>query len=142
MGPKSNTVRRPTCFPDGATSPASLSQDPGPCLSRTSSEGDSHETSPVPTRSARAAPGRGGRAASRTGAISPQELETFAAKVTEGEASLEAARASAETARLNLEFCRITSPIDGKVGRALRTVGNLVSQDQTMLTTLVSVAPM
>jgi multidrug efflux system membrane fusion protein len=36
----------------------------------------------------------------------------------------------------------VKSPIDGQIGRAYYTVGNLVSQDQTLLTTIVSTDPM
>ncbi len=76
-----------------------------------------------------------------TSAISSQELETYAAKVAETKASLEAAEAAAESARLNLEFCTITAPIRGKIGRAMITLGNLVTADNTLLTTIVSVDP-
>ena len=37
------------------------------------------------------------------------------------------AKANAEAARLNLEFCQIRSPIDGKTGPILLQPGNLVS---------------
>ena len=44
--------------------------------------------------------------------------------------------------QLNLEFTRVTSPIDGQVSRYYLTLGNLVNQDQTLLTTVVSLDPM
>ena len=50
--------------------------------------------------------------------------------------------ASLETYKLNLDFCRVTSPIDGQVSRYYLTLGNLVTQDQTLLTTVVSLDPM
>ena len=43
---------------------------------------------------------------------------------------------------MNLGFCNVTSPIDGQVSRYFLTPGNLVNQDQTQLTTVVSVDPM
>ena len=43
---------------------------------------------------------------------------------------------------MNLEYSKVTSPIAGQVSRFYYTVGNLVSQDQTQLTTVVSVDPM
>jgi membrane fusion protein, multidrug efflux system len=76
------------------------------------------------------------------GAVSPQQLDQDRAAVAQAEASVEAAQASLEVYRLNLSFCRVTSPIDGVVGRYFFTVGNLVNQDQTLLTTVVSVDPM
>ena len=47
-----------------------------------------------------------------------------------------------EVYRLNQEFTRVVSPIDGMVSRYYLTVGNLVNQDQTLLTTVVSLDPM
>jgi multidrug efflux system membrane fusion protein len=47
-----------------------------------------------------------------------------------------------EVYRLNKEFTRIESPIDGQVSRYYLTLGNLVNQDQTLLTTIVSLDPM
>jgi multidrug efflux system membrane fusion protein len=75
-------------------------------------------------------------------AISAEELDQAQAAVQQAEASLKAAKASLEVYKLNLSFCRVTSPIDGVVGRYFFTVGNLVNQDQTQLTTVVSVDPM
>jgi multidrug efflux system membrane fusion protein len=76
------------------------------------------------------------------GAIARQDLETLAAKQAQAEAELKAAQASSEVAALNLEFTDVVSPIDGIVGRDLLTVGNLVRQDSTLLTTVVSEDPM
>ena len=55
---------------------------------------------------------------------------------------MKAAKAVLEAYKLNLSFCEITSPIDGQVSRYYYTLGNLVSQDQTLLTTVVSLDPM
>ena len=52
------------------------------------------------------------------------------------------ARAALEAANLNLEFCTITAPIDGRVGLANVAAGNLVSPDgKDPLTTIVSTNP-
>src|SRR5207247_1559854 len=50
--------------------------------------------------------------------------------------------ATVEVFRLNLEFTKVTSPIDGMVSRYYLTLGNLANQDQTLLTTVVSLDPM
>jgi multidrug efflux system membrane fusion protein len=76
------------------------------------------------------------------GSISVEQVETYRAQEAEAVASLGLARANRETAQLNLGWTRVTSPIDGQVSRRYYTVGNLVSQDQTLLTTVVSVDPM
>ena len=62
--------------------------------------------------------------------------------MAQAEASVEAAKASLEVYKLNLSFCSVTSPIDGMVARYYLTLGNLVNQDQTLLTTVVSLDPM
>lgn len=52
-----------------------------------------------------------------------------------------AARAALVSARLNLEYTRITAPVSGRVSRAEITVGNLVSAGGAqVLTTVVSVS--
>ena len=43
------------------------------------------------------------------------------------EAALAAAKAAVELSRLNLEWCRVLSPIDGRVSNKIVTVGNLVN---------------
>lgn len=76
------------------------------------------------------------------GAISQQDIDKYASAVEEADASVAASKANAEGARLNVEFTDVISPIDGVAGRYLITPGNLVNQDQTLLTTVVSVDPM
>ena len=75
-------------------------------------------------------------------AVSPQQLDQDRASVAQAKASIQAAKASLEVYKLNLSFCQVTAPIDGRVGRYFHTLGNLVSQDQTLLTTVVSQDPM
>jgi RND family efflux transporter MFP subunit len=75
------------------------------------------------------------------GAVTQEELEKNLAAQTEAQAALSASRAAAESADLNLKFTDVLSPIDGVVGRNLITVGNLVTQDNTHLTTIVSLDP-
>jgi RND family efflux transporter MFP subunit len=54
----------------------------------------------------------------------------------------QSARAALETAKLDLEFCTIVAPIDGRASLANVTVGNLVSADgKDPLTTIVSTNP-
>src|SRR2546430_1538028 len=49
---------------------------------------------------------------------------------------------SLASAKLNLEWTKVRSPIDGYISRYYMTVGNLVNQDVTQLTTVVSMDPM
>jgi multidrug efflux system membrane fusion protein len=75
------------------------------------------------------------------GGVSRQQLDQDLASVDEAAARLKAAQASTQVYQLNLEFTKVTAPIDGQVSRYYLTVGNLVNQDQTLLTTLVSLDP-
>jgi len=59
-----------------------------------------------------------------------------------GEAQVLAAKANLETYRVTLEFTRITAPVTGRIGRNYLTIGNLVTKDETLLTTIVSENPM
>ena len=77
-------------------------------------------------------------------AISLEERERRAGAAAEATARVDAVAAALRAAELDLEFTRVVSPIDGRVGRALVTRGNLVSGGQgeaTLLTTVVSVDP-
>ena len=76
------------------------------------------------------------------GAVSAQQVDQDRAAVAEADAQVKAAEASLEAYKLNLSFCKVTSPIDGQVSRYYLTLGNLVTQDQTLLTTVVSLDPM
>jgi len=57
-------------------------------------------------------------------------------------ASLEASRAAIRRAELDLEYTRIVAPTAGRIGRHLVSTGNLISADQSLLTTIVSLDPM
>jgi multidrug efflux system membrane fusion protein len=81
-------------------------------------------------------------AAREPGAFSQQELDTYQAQEIEADAAVKAARATLAAYKLNRSFCEVTSPIDGQVSRYYYTIGNLVNQDQTPLTTIVSLDPM
>lgn len=55
--------------------------------------------------------------------------------------ALEQARAAVELAELDLEFSEIRAPMSGRIDRSLVDPGNLVSADQTALTSIVSNDP-
>ena len=86
---------------------------------------------------------RAGRLASEN-AMSHEEQERRAGFAQESAAQVAAVEAGLRAAELNLEFTQVTSPIDGRVGRAIVTPGNLVSSgpgEATLLTTVVSLDP-
>src|SRR5688572_21349632 len=77
-------------------------------------------------------------------AISNEEHDRRASFAQESAAQVAAVEAALRAAELNLEFTRVTSPIDGRVSRAIVTEGNLVSSgpgEATLLTTVVSLDP-
>ena len=78
----------------------------------------------------------------KSAAVSAQQIDQDRAAVDEADAQVKAAAASLEIYKLNLNFTKVTSPIDGQVGRYNLTLGNLVNQDQTLLTTVLSLDPM
>ena len=77
-------------------------------------------------------------------AISREEFESRTSASSEGDAEVRAAEAALRTARLNLEWTTVRSPISGRVGRAMVTPGNLVQASAASappLTTVVSLDP-
>ncbi|WP_084191133.1 efflux RND transporter periplasmic adaptor subunit [Methylomarinum vadi] len=77
-------------------------------------------------------------------AISGEEYDSRNKGYREAVAAVRAAEASVYAARLNLQYCEILAPIDGRVGRELITQGNLVNGggEATLLTTIVSTDPL
>jgi multidrug efflux system membrane fusion protein len=75
------------------------------------------------------------------GAISQQDVDKYQASEEEAAAQVTASEAASEVSALNLSFTDVVSPVDGIVSRNLLTIGNLVTQDQTLLTTVVSQDP-
>jgi multidrug efflux system membrane fusion protein len=73
-------------------------------------------------------------------AVSQGELERLQAQAKSARADVGAAQAALQTARLNLSFTRVISPIDGRVSRAAITPGNLITTND-LLTTVVSDGP-
>jgi RND family efflux transporter MFP subunit len=74
-------------------------------------------------------------------AVSHEEYDQRQSQSHQAEATLNAALAAEQTARLNLDFTRVIAPITGRVSRADVTAGNYVTAGQTELTTIVSVDP-
>ncbi len=77
----------------------------------------------------------------KTDAISIDTYDTRNAALGQTSADVHAAEAARATAKLNLDFTEVRSPIAGRVSRALLTLGNLVQADQTVLTSVVSQDP-
>jgi RND family efflux transporter MFP subunit len=75
------------------------------------------------------------------GAISEQELVKRLGARDESTASIAQALAALENAQLNFDWCKVTAPISGRATRHLVDVGNVVSQNATVLVNIVSLKP-
>lgn len=69
------------------------------------------------------------------------EVDRRRAEDQMAEANVLQAKAALEKAELNLAYTEIRSPINGRIGRAAYTVGNLVGPDSGVLATIVSQDP-
>jgi RND family efflux transporter MFP subunit len=78
-----------------------------------------------------------------SGASTREELETWIAKQAIAKGDLLKAQASVEQAQLDLDCCKITAPISGRISRTQVDIGNLVNTGggESLLTTIVSVDP-
>ncbi|MDL5367013.1 efflux RND transporter periplasmic adaptor subunit [Xanthomonas sp. NCPPB 2654] len=76
-------------------------------------------------------------------AVSKQDGDDAVATLRSNEAAVVAAKASLQTARINLDYTRITAPIDGRIGTSSYTPGALVSAGQSdVLATINQLDPM
>ena len=73
---------------------------------------------------------------------SKQALDSAQATQRTQTAQVQAAEAQLESAKINLDYTEIRSPIDGRIGRTSVTLGNVVSSASGTLTTVVSQDPM
>jgi len=67
----------------------------------------------------------------QTDAISQQDHDSRRSAVAVAEAQVRLSRAAVDTAKLNLEYCFIRSPIDGRTGQRLVDLGNVVGPNAT-----------
>ncbi|MBU6272093.1 MAG: efflux RND transporter periplasmic adaptor subunit [Betaproteobacteria bacterium] len=70
-------------------------------------------------------------------AISEQEMVSAVAASQQAQADIAVARAAVQTAQINLGYASVTSPLRGRIGRALVTEGALVGQGEATPLALV-----
>jgi membrane fusion protein (multidrug efflux system) len=63
-------------------------------------------------------------------AVSQLDNETAVSAADQAHAQVLVDKAAVETASLNLGYCTVTAPIDGRIGKALATEGALVGQSE------------
>jgi membrane fusion protein (multidrug efflux system) len=75
-------------------------------------------------------------------AVSGQDYDDATAAMKLAQAEIESAKASLETARINLAYTKLTAPISGRIGRSSVTNGALVTASQaTPLATIQQLDP-
>ena len=76
-----------------------------------------------------------------TKAVSQQDYDTKKSAVDVADGLVKQSEAAVETARLNLEYCSIRSPIDGRAGQRLVDIGNIVAANAGSLLTIQRLDP-
>lgn len=77
----------------------------------------------------------------KKGYISQSQYDQVAANADALAASVAADKAAEDTARLNLDYCYIRSPIDGKTGPVMIYAGNYVKANDKTIVTVLQVRP-
>ncbi len=78
----------------------------------------------------------------RDGTVPPEQLDEKTATANEAQGDLDSTNAQVDSAQINLGFTTVTAPIDGRVGRVYKDVGNLVTAGDTLLVELVQMEPL
>ncbi len=66
----------------------------------------------------------------KVNAVSKQEYDNAVASQGQADAEVAAAKAALDTARINLNYTKVTAPVSGRIGRSSVTPGALVTQNQ------------
>jgi membrane fusion protein (multidrug efflux system) len=80
-------------------------------------------------------------ALAKTEAVSRQELDDAISADASADAQIEGAAAAIQTARINLDFATIRSPINGMAGLAKAQIGDLVGPASGALTSVSTIDP-
>lgn len=76
-----------------------------------------------------------------TKAISKTDFDTRKNAVDVAQAQVQQRKAEVENARINLDYCSIRSPIDGRAGQRLVDIGNIVKENETQLLSIQRLDP-
>ena len=75
------------------------------------------------------------------GVVSPSDAEASSSAADAAEATVAADEAALKTAQLNLEYCKIYSPMDGRTGSVVIKPGNLVKVADVPIVVIRQVSP-
>jgi multidrug efflux system membrane fusion protein len=73
--------------------------------------------------------------------VSKDQYDQLRANADALAAAVEADRANVENSRLQLEYCTITSPINGRAGSVLVNTGNVIKANDIAMTTINQIVP-
>lgn len=73
--------------------------------------------------------------------VTKEQYDQMRSNADAMEASVQASRANVENARLNLSYCTIRSPLDGRTGNLLVHEGNVVKANETAMVDINQVRP-
>jgi membrane fusion protein, multidrug efflux system len=77
----------------------------------------------------------------QSGIVSKDQYDTYQTNFAALQAAVRADQAAVETAQLNLSYCTIRSPIDGRTGSLLVHAGNLIKVNDTSLLVINRIEP-
>jgi len=75
-------------------------------------------------------------------ALSQKDLDDAIGQFQSAAAAVDQAKAQLESAKLNLSYCTIASPVHGVTGAALQQEGTYISTQNSQLTTVMLLSPM
>jgi len=81
------------------------------------------------------------RALSKTGAVAAEQFEQIKLTLRTTAATVKAAEAGVQNAQLQLDYCDIRAPLEGRVGKFLVDPGNVVQANQTDLVVINQLDP-
>lgn len=82
------------------------------------------------------------RPLARMKALSQTDLDNAVGTFNTTAAQVSSAQAQVETAKLNLSYCTVTSPVSGLADSALETDGTYINTENAHLTTVYAMSPM
>lgn len=75
------------------------------------------------------------------GVVAREQNDVMQSTAEQAQAAVKADEAAVETAKINVRYCRIVSPIDGRAGDVLVYPGNLIKANDLTLAVINQVAP-
>src|SRR3569832_47242 len=75
------------------------------------------------------------------GVVAREQNDVIQSQAEQAQAAVKADEAAVETAKINVRYCKITSPIDGRVGDVLVYPGNLIKANDLTMAVINQITP-